>query len=161
MESPHLKKEVLWLVLEEPHILIRHFPLYIKPEDLESLSTNNLDCERDLSKFDKLAKRSAAASNRNFTAKGMRDDMTLNKAGVVQVEKLIRNIAKVLDESEQKWVEEQNILTEEKLKQNAAHAQKAHEYVHTLLQKCKTWGGVPSHVSMSLKHAYQQKVHRS
>ena len=44
-------------------------------------------------------------------------------------------------ESEQKWVEEQNILTEEKLKQNAAHAQKAHEYVHTLLQKCKTWGG--------------------
>ena len=70
--------------------------------------------------------------------------MTLNKAGVVQVEKLTRNIAKVLDESEQKWVEEQNILTEEKLKQNAAHAQKAHEYVHTLLQKCKTWG-VPSH----------------
>ena len=64
-------------------------------------------------------------------------------------------------ESEQKWVEEQNILTEEKLKQNAAHAQKAHEYVHTLLQKCKTWGGVSSHVSMSLKHAYQQKVHRS
>ena len=67
---------------------------------------------------------------------------------------------RTLDESEQKWVEEQNILTEEKLKQNAAHAQKAHEYVHTLLQKCKTWG-VPSHVSMSLKHAYQQKVHRS
>ena len=66
---------------------------------MESLPTNNLDCERDLSKFDKLAKRSAAASNRNFTAKGMRDDMTLNKAGVVQVEKLIRNIAKVLDES--------------------------------------------------------------
>ena len=145
MESPHLKKEVLWLVLEEPHISIHHFPLYIKPEDLESLPTSNLDCERDLSKFDKLAKRSAAASNRNFTAKGMRDDMTLNKAGVVQVEKLIRNIAKVLDEteSEQKWVEEQNILTEEKLKQNAAHAQKAHEYVHTLLQKCKTWGGGP------------------
>ena len=98
MESPHLKKEVLWLVLEEPHISIRHFPLYIKPEDLASLPTNNLDCERDLSKFDKLAKRSAATSNRNFTAKGMRDDMTLNKAGVVQVEKLIRNIAKVLDE---------------------------------------------------------------
>ena len=64
----------------------------LKPEDLESLSTNNLDCERDL-------------------------------------------------------------------KQNAAHAQKAHEYVHTLLQKCMTWGSL--HMSMSLKHAYQQKVHRS
>ena len=132
----------------------------LKPEDLESLPTNNLDCERDLSKFDKLAKRSAAASNRNFTAKGMRDDMTLNKAGVVQVEKLTRNIAKVLDESEQKWVEEQNILTEEKLKQNAARHKKPMS-MSTHFSRNARHGEVPSHVSMSLKHAYQQKVHRS
>ena len=113
----------------------------LSPEDLCNLPTNNLECERDLSKFDKLAKRSAATSNRNFTAKGIRDDMTLNKAGVVTVEKVTRDIAKVLDENELKWVEKQNILSQEKLQRNVAQAQQAVEYVHTLLQKCKVWGG--------------------
>ena len=83
----------------------------LQPSDLEGLPTNNLECERDLSKFDKLARRSAASSNRKFTAKGMRNDMTLNNAGVVTVEKMTRDIAKVMDKSEQEWVKSQKLLT--------------------------------------------------
>ena len=113
----------------------------LQPSDLEGLPTNNLECERDLSEFDKLARRSAASSNRKFTAKGMRNDMTLNNAGVVTVEKMTRDIAKVMDKSEQEWVKSQKLLTEEKLKRNVANAQKAEEYIRTLLQKCKVWGG--------------------
>ena len=41
----------------------------IDPTTLTYLPTNNLDCERDLAVFDKLARRSAACSNKKFTGK--------------------------------------------------------------------------------------------
>ena len=48
-------------------------------KQLDYLPTNNLDCERDLSKFDYLAKQSARSSAKNFTAKGIRDEITFNR----------------------------------------------------------------------------------
>jgi hypothetical protein len=87
----------------------------LNPHDLEDLPTNNLDCERDLAMFDKLAARSASCSNRKFTAKGIRDEMTVYKCNLVNVEQATRRLAKILDDREKKWVEEQNVLTAEKL----------------------------------------------
>ena len=49
---------------------------------LPYLPTDNLDCERDLAKFDKLAQRFAACSNKKFTSKCIRDEITLYKQGV-------------------------------------------------------------------------------
>jgi len=54
---------------------------------LEYLPTDNLYCEKDLTVFDKLAQRSAACSNKKFTAKGICDEVTLNKCSPVNVEK--------------------------------------------------------------------------
>ena len=109
--------------------------------DLVGLPTNNLDCERDLAKFDKLAARSAACSNRKFTATGIRDDMTVYKSDHVTIHKVTSNIEKVLDERERRWMEEQKILTKDRLQRACDSALKAEEYTHVLLHKCKSWGG--------------------
>ena len=63
----------------------------LDPSLLPYLPTDNLDCERDLAKFDKLAQRSAACSNKTFTGKGIRDKMTLYKSSPVSVEKFGKN----------------------------------------------------------------------
>ena len=50
----------------------------IPTEQLIHLPVNSLDCERDLSVFDRLAKRSSAmCASQKFTGKGMRDEITL------------------------------------------------------------------------------------
>jgi len=113
----------------------------IDADQLVGLPTNNLDCERDLAKFDQLAARSASCSNRKFTAKGIRDQMTVYKSTQVNIERVTINLVKILDERERKWVEEQNILTKDRLHKACNAAQKAVEYVHLLLHKCKSWGG--------------------
>ena len=110
-------------------------------EDLEGLPSNNLDCERDLAKFDKLAARSAACSNRKFTAKGIRDEMTIFQSKAVAVEKVTHNLVHILDEQEKKWMEDQSEKTKKRLQEACDAALKAEEYVHVLLHKCKSWGG--------------------
>ena len=113
----------------------------LDPAKLRFLPKNNLDCERDLAIFDKLAARSASCSNHKFTAKGIRDEMTVIKCSPVSVEKVTKSLVKILDEHEKQWVEKQNILTRDKLEKSCRAALKAVEYVHVLLQKCKSWGG--------------------
>ena len=61
----------------------------IQDRDLELISSNNLICERNLSKFSTLADNSARCSNRHFKAKCMRDGITLFKAE--QIKKIIIN----------------------------------------------------------------------
>ena len=109
----------------------------LSEDDLQYLPTNNLDCERDLAIFDKLAGRSAACSNRKFKAKGMRDEMTLYKSESVNVDKATYYLSKVLDDRELQWVKQQEIVTKERLQQLCNAALKAEEYVHVLLHKCK------------------------
>ena len=55
--------------------------------DLELIPSNNLICERNLSKFSQLAENSAKYSNHHFKGKGIRDDITLYKAN--QMNKLV------------------------------------------------------------------------
>ena len=44
-------------------------------EEQENLPTNNLNCERHLAKFGRIAAESAAHSNKFFTGKRIRDDI--------------------------------------------------------------------------------------
>ena len=61
--------------------------------------------------------------------------MTVHKCSPVSVEKVATNLVKILDDCERQWVEKKNLLSREKLEQKAV------EYIHVLLQKCKSWGG--------------------
>jgi hypothetical protein len=88
----------------------------VPAEVCEKLPVHNLDCERDLSVMDKIANRAAACSNRKFTGKSMRDDMTLFQANVKSIDQETRKIAKLLDENERSWFQEQKKITEEKIR---------------------------------------------
>ena len=65
----------------------------IEDMDLELIPSNNLICERNLSKFSTLAEKSAKCSNRHFKAKCIRDDIILYKAEQI---KIITNSLKTL-----------------------------------------------------------------
>ena len=82
-----------------------------------------------------------ARSNKKFKAKCIRDEMTLYKSEPVNVDKATYYLSKVLDDRELKWVEQQKIVTKERLQQLCNAALKAEEYVHVLLRKCKAWKG--------------------
>ena len=74
----------------------------LNPENLADLPTNDLNCERDLARFDKLATKSAACSSRKFSAQGIRDEMSVFKHISVAVDKRSRNLVGVLDQRERK-----------------------------------------------------------
>ena len=75
----------------------------VDDDTAEKIPGHNLICERDLSHMDKLAIRAAACSNRNFTASGLKDDMTLYQTNISVIEKETRSIVKLLGEEEQIW----------------------------------------------------------
>lgn len=87
----------------------------IDEEITKKLPVHNLFCKRDLSHMDKLAIRAAACSNRNFTTKSTRDDMTLYQSKT-------KSIAKVLYEEERVWFDSQQVITKRKLAENQAKA---------------------------------------
>ena len=113
----------------------------LSKKQLDHLPTNNLDCERDLSKFDYLAKRSASSSAKNFTAKGVFDEMTFINVGNKKIEKTTKGIAKLLDKEEKLWMESQRHLKEEKIKNDLEKANQHTEYVHVVVGKCKKHQG--------------------
>ena len=80
----------------------------IPDSDLELIPSNNLTYERNLSKFDSVARRSSKCSNKNFKAKSIRDDMTIYKR--VDVGKIKTSLQRLLDARESKWHQEQKKL---------------------------------------------------
>ena len=112
----------------------------VDPEVLPKLPVNNLICERDLSHMDKIAIRAASCSNRRFTAKSLRDDMTLYQVKVVNIDKETKEIAKLLDEEERKWFSSQEI-TKGKLAEKRAKAIRKDERLNMILRICKDHGG--------------------
>ena len=107
---------------------------------LPKLPTHNLICEIDLARMDKIAIRAAACSNRKFTAKSMRDDMTLYQADVKTIDKETRTIAKLLDKEEMKWFESQREITA-KLAEKRAKDVLTDDQMNDILRICKEHGG--------------------
>ena len=81
----------------------------LQDKELELIPSNNLICERNLSKFSNLAERSAKCSNRHFKAKCIRDDITLYKAE--QMKKVSNSLKTILDQCEYDWYKEQKKST--------------------------------------------------
>ena len=104
-------------------------------KQLDHLPTNNLDCKRNLLKFNFLAKQSASSSAKNFTVKGILDEMILIDVGNIKIEKVTKSIVKLLDKEEKLWMESQKHLKEEKIKNNLEKANQHTEYVTRKMQK--------------------------
>ena len=103
--------------------------------------TNNIVAECHLSIFDRKFVVSKCRTYK-FKAKSIRNDLVLHHSSFKNnPTALLKKIASVVNEREEKWTEEQKILhqrkTEEKLKKAKNHSQR----VHKLIVQCKGWGG--------------------
>ena len=94
-------------------------------------------CERDMSKLDVIAKRSASSGSSKFTGKEIRDEMMLYKSGPVIVQRSTLNIAKVLDERECNWMREKDKLDDARLAELREAADKSESLKNTLPLECK------------------------
>ena len=112
----------------------------LTPAELLGLPTNNLDTERDLSKFSRLSE-VAKFRNNKFSAKGIRNDMTLYQSKKGEVQSIARNITKVLEKREKVWNENQKQLLVIRIKEKFEKSIDQKDYTKKLLQTCKTWGG--------------------
>ena len=81
--------------------------------ELEDLPIHNITAERKLAVFDKRAGKVGKCSNYKLTAKSVRNDMQLYSGKQGTLDKIVRNITKLLDVRGQKWDDKQK----EKLKQ--------------------------------------------
>ena len=57
------------------------------------------------------------------------------------VDKIVRNITKLLDVRGQKWDEKQKGKLKQRLQEKANKAARAKDYAKELLKDCKAWGG--------------------
>ena len=107
---------------------------------LTGLPTNNLDTERDFSKGSRLSE-VAGFRNRKFSAKGIRNDMTLFKSRKGEVQNIIRKVANVLNTRKKQWNEKQKELSAIRMKEKMQKAVRQKDYVRKLLETCKSWSG--------------------
>jgi hypothetical protein len=114
----------------------------LTPEKLRGLPTNNLEAERHLAGF---GKRAAVAKfrNKNFTAKGIRNDCTLllSQSFRKDAGKGFHGIVKLLNEMEKEWYNEQKQLHNIRIGEKIEKGKKSSQYTQKCLQLCKGWGG--------------------
>ena len=113
----------------------------------KNLPSHNLSAERYLGKFGYLASQSAAHSNRQFTAKRIKDDLVLSDEQDVVVQKSLSVVMKNLDRMEISWSIGQKEKKKEKIKQNLQKKVRANEFVDQLLVKCKQHNGPVTSIS--------------
>ena len=114
----------------------------LSPEDRAGLSTNNLDAERHLHVFGKRAP-VAKFRNKRFTAKGIRNDVTLFQSETLKNEqsKGFISIVKLLNSMEKDWVGEQKELQKLKILEKIERGKQSSQYTQKCLQQCKEWKG--------------------
>ena len=114
----------------------------LSPEERDRLPTNNLDSERQLSVFGKRAP-VAKFRNKKFTAKGIRNDVTLFKSQTFKTEpcKNFNSIVKILSNMETRWVAEQKTYNTQRILAKIEKGKNQTKYTQKCLQACKSWGG--------------------
>ena len=111
-------------------------------EQLSGLPTNNCEAERHLAGFGKRAP-VAKYRNKNFTAKGIRNDCTLLLSSAFHKDtgKGFNAVVKVLNDMESKWYNEQKQLLHIRIAEKIEKGKKKSQYTLKCLQLCKGWGG--------------------
>lgn len=74
--------------------------------ELEGFPANNIIADRDFSRFDRLAK-VTNSKNRIFNAKSIRNHMSLHKKNHSKIDKISKEIRKILSNRENSWNENQ------------------------------------------------------
>ena len=111
-------------------------------EERAGLPTNNLDSERHLSVFGKRAP-VAKFRNKKFTAKGIRNDVTLYHSATFQnsPSRSFVSIVKLLNTMEMEWVGGQKELHKRKIMEKIEKGKNKSNYTRKCLQLCKSWNG--------------------
>ena len=105
------------------------------------MPTDNSEAEITLARFGYLASISAKTSNKNFTAKRIRDDMTLDRCDEIEVPKDSRHIRKALDVMEKEWSESQKQLYKKKLLDDIQKSRRTANYIDVLYKRAEENGG--------------------
>ena len=114
----------------------------LSPEDRAGLLAHNLDAERHLSVFGKRAP-VAKFRNKKFTAKGIRNDVTLFQSETFKNEqsKGFIAIVKLLNNMEKDWVDKQKEFHKLKILEKIEKGKNQSRYTVKCLQLCKGWKG--------------------
>lgn len=123
--------------LKERATKISSIPLPI----MEYLPTHNLDCERELSIFDRKISKCAGGYNQRSTFKGIRDEMMLYKAPITSIPSKAQSIIKELDRKEAAWYKQQKLKEDERHMKKQNSVQKSQGRFRDLLVHCKEWDG--------------------
>ena len=110
--------------------------------ELKGLPTHNITAERKLAVFDKPADKVGKCRNYKFTPKSVRNDMQLYSGKQGTVNKIVRNITKLLDVRGWKWDEKEKGKLKQRLQEKVNKALRAKDYAKKLLKDCKAWGGL-------------------
>ena len=132
-----------------------------EPEDeLDGLPTNNLQCERDLSHFDRKSKFVAKSANKKFRATNLRCDMAQLHADP-HLTDAAKRIGKKLADREKAWHAEQKRLQALHVAKKFRKAESAYAYQNKVLNMCKSWNGPCTTVAQlhaALQRAPDEKV---
>ena len=107
--------------------------------ELKDMPTNNINAERDLAKFSHLAV-VAKFRIKQFTARGIHNDIVLFQSAQLIVDSVTKKINKVLNNRKKKWNVDQKTLQKERIQRKINQHRKEGEYITKLLQACKSWG---------------------
>ena len=99
------------------------------------MPTNNINAERDLTKFSHLTVL-AKFRNKKFTAKGICNDIVLFQSFQSVVDSITKKTNKVLNDREKNWKVDQKTLQKEKIQQKINEHSKEGKYITKLLQAC-------------------------
>ena len=116
--------------------------LHTIPEsDLPGMPTENVStCKVLLSTFSRRAIVSKYR-NKQFTAKGIRDDMVLFQSQQSTISLEAKKIHSILNTREKLWTALQKDKLKEKIQKKVDASRSHDEYTKKLLQLCKSWGG--------------------
>ena len=122
--------------------ITRSTQLHLLPaEEIKQLPTNNIDSESVFSGFDRKAAAISRCRNCKFKAKSIRNDMTLHKSTMTIPDKKAKQIFKLLNQREDDWNKQQNILKDKKILEKLKKANNQQSiYTNKLLQTRKSWG---------------------
>ena len=126
----------------------------LQPEELLSMPTNNILCERLLAIFSHRADVSKFR-NKNFTAKGIKENIVLHQANQFTVTSINKSIQKLLSQRDNQWTSKQKKKQKERIQEKIKKAENNSTYLKKLLQSCKTWGGpctTPNELEMCIKN---------
>ena len=139
----------------------------LAPEERADLPTNNLDAERHLSVFGKRAP-VAKYRNKKFTAKGIRNDVTLFQSKTFKNEqsKGFTSIVRLLNDMEKDWVDEQKQFLQLKIQEKIEKGKNQSRYTQKCLQQCKGWNGPATsveelHTILNLNPDNREKIVRT